>query len=114
MLRRSWPLSAGLTLTCMAQNAAADTVLIVGNSISAGFGLDTSKGCVALLGQWLKSRGFGDKVVNPSTSGDSSAGGPTHLPAALTEHKPGLVIIELGGNDGYAQPATQLKKTFHR
>ncbi|MFP3335904.1 arylesterase, partial [Pseudomonas sp. SIMBA_064] len=51
---RVWFLSAGLALMCMAQNAAAGTVLIVGDSISAGFGLDTRKGWVALLEQRLK------------------------------------------------------------
>ncbi|WEL76228.1 arylesterase [Pseudomonas sp. CBSPAW29] len=97
----------------MAQNAAAGTVLIVGDSISAGFGLDTSKGWVALLGQRLKSEGFDDKVVNASISGDTSAGGLARLPVALAEHKPDLVIIELGGNDGLrGQPPAQLKQNL--
>ncbi|MGH8369284.1 MAG: arylesterase, partial [Pseudomonas sp.] len=110
---RMWFLSAGLALMCMAQNAAAGTVLIVGDSISAGFGLDTSKGWVALLGQRLKSEGFDDKVVNASISGDTSAGGLARLPAALAEHKPDLVIIELGGNDGLrGQPPEQLKQNL--
>ncbi|AUO22208.1 MULTISPECIES: arylesterase [unclassified Pseudomonas] len=110
---RMWFLSAGLALMCMAQNAAAGTVLIVGDSISAGFGLDTSKGWVALLGQRLKSEGFDDKVVNASISGDTSAGGRARLPAALAEHKPDLVIIELGGNDGLrGQPPEQLKQNL--
>ncbi|NMX38335.1 arylesterase [Pseudomonas sp. Y39-6] len=110
---RMWFLSAGLALMCMAQNAAAGTVLIVGDSISAGFGLDTSKGWVALLGQRLKHEGFDDKVVNASISGDTSAGGLARLPAALAEHKPNLVIIELGGNDGLrGQPPAQLKQNL--
>ncbi|RWW79977.1 hypothetical protein BHE74_00011701 [Ensete ventricosum] len=97
----------------MAQNAAAGTVLIVGDSISAGFGLDTSKGWVALLEQRLKSEGFDDKVVNASISGDTSAGGLARLPAALAEHKPQLVIIELGGNDGLrGQPPAQLQQNL--
>ena len=108
-----WFLSAGLALMCMAQNAAAGTVLIVGDSISAGFGLDTSKGWVALLEQRLKSEGFDDKVVNASISGDTSAGGLARLPAALAEHKPQLVIIELGGNDGLrGMPPTQLQQNL--
>jgi len=110
---RMWFLSAGLALMCMAQNAAAGTVLIVGDSISAGFGLDTSKGWVALLEQRLKSEGFDDKVVNASISGDTSAGGLARLPAALAEHNPQLVIIELGGNDGLrGQPPAQLQQNL--
>lgn len=110
---RMWFLSAGLALMCMAQNAAAGTVLIVGDSISAGFGLDTSKGWVALLQQRLKQEGFDDKVVNASISGDTSAGGLARLPAALAEHKPDVVVIELGGNDGLrGQPPAQLQQNL--
>ena len=110
---RVWFLSAGLALMCMAQNAAAGTVLIVGDSISAGFGLDTRKGWVALLEQRLKQEGFDDKVVNASISGDTSAGGLARLPAALATHKPDVVVIELGGNDGLrGQPAAQLQQNL--
>lgn len=97
---RVWFLSAGLALMCMAQNAAAGTVLIVGDSISAAFGLDTRQGWVSLLEQRLKHEGFTDTVVNASISGDTSAGGQARLPALLVEHKPAVVILELGGNDG--------------
>lgn len=110
---RMWFLSAGLALMCMAQNAAAGTVLIVGDSISAGFGLDTRKGWVALLEQRLKKEGFDDKVVNASISGDTSAGGLARLPAALAAHKPQVVVIELGGNDGLrGQPPAQLQQNL--
>ncbi|WIE48851.1 arylesterase [Pseudomonas sp. GM17] len=110
---RVWFLSAGLALICMAQNAAAGTVLIVGDSISAAFGLDTRQGWVALLEQRLKSEGFNDKVVNASISGDTSAGGQARLPALLAEHKPELVILELGGNDGLrGQQPTQLQQNL--
>lgn len=97
---RVWLLSAGLALLLTTQGAAAATVLIVGDSISAGFGLDTSKGWVALLRQRLEQEGSSDKLVNASISGDTSANGAARLPALLAEHKPGLVILELGGNDG--------------
>ncbi|CAI8791967.1 MULTISPECIES: arylesterase [Pseudomonas] len=110
---RVWFLSAGLALMCMAQNAAAGTVLIVGDSISAAFGLDTRQGWVALLEQRLKSEGFDDEVVNASISGDTSAGGQARLPALLAEHKPELVILELGGNDGLrGQLPTQLQQNL--
>ncbi|WHT79561.1 arylesterase [Pseudomonas rhodesiae] len=110
---RMWFLSAGLALMCMAQNAAAGTVLVVGDSISAGFGLDTRKGWVALLEQRLKNEGVDDTVVNASISGDTSAGGLARLPAALAAHKPEVVIIELGGNDGLrGQPPAQLQQNL--
>jgi len=110
---RVWFLSAGLALMCMAQNAAAGTVLIVGDSISAAFGLDTRQGWVALLEQRLKSEGFNDQVINASISGDTSAGGQARLPALLAEHKPELVILELGGNDGLrGQPPKQLQQNL--
>ncbi|MBJ2348106.1 MULTISPECIES: arylesterase [Pseudomonas] len=110
---RVWFLSAGLALMCMAQNAAAGTVLIVGDSISAAFGLDTRQGWVSLLEQRLKTEGFDDKVVNASISGDTSAGGLARLPALLSAHKPELVILELGGNDGLrGQPPTQLQQNL--
>jgi acyl-CoA thioesterase-1 len=97
---RVWFVSAALALMCMAQNAAAGTILIVGDSISAGFGLDTRLGWVSLLEQRLEREGHDDRVVNASISGDTSAGGQARLPALLTEHKPDGVIVELGGNDG--------------
>ncbi|MDR6956388.1 acyl-CoA thioesterase-1 [Pseudomonas brassicacearum] len=110
---RVWFLSAGLALMCMAQNAAAGTVLIVGDSISAAFGLDTRQGWVTLLEQRLKAEGFDDKVVNASISGDTSSGGLARLPALLSAHKPDLVILELGGNDGLrGQPPTQLQQNL--
>ncbi|WP_347901312.1 arylesterase [Pseudomonas purpurea] len=110
---RVWFLSAGLALMCMAQSAAAGTVLIVGDSISAGFGLDTRLGWVSLLEQRLKHEGFTDQVVNASISGDTSAGGQARLPALLVEHKPALVILELGGNDGLrGQLPTQLQQNL--
>lgn len=97
---RAWFLSAGLGLLLLSQTAAAGTVLIVGDSISAAFGLDTRLGWVSLLEQRLKQEGFTDTVINASVSGDTSAGGQARLPALLAAHKPELVILELGGNDG--------------
>ena len=110
---RVWFLSAALALMCMAQNAAAGTILIVGDSISAGFGLDTRLGWVSLLEQRLAQEGHPDQVVNASISGDTSAGGLARLPALLTEHQPDVVIVELGGNDGLrGQLPAQLKQNL--
>ena len=110
---RVWFLSAALALMCMAQNAAAGTILIVGDSISAAFGLDTRLGWVSLLEQRLRQQGYDDQVINASVSGDTSAGGLARLPALLAEHKPDVVIVELGGNDGLrGQLPAQLKQNL--
>ena len=87
-------------LVLLTQQAAAQTLLVVGDSISAALGLDTSQGWVALLQKRLADEGYDYRVVNASISGDTSAGGLARLPALLAEEKPALVVIELGGNDG--------------
>ncbi|MFS2159266.1 arylesterase [Pseudomonas sp. Pseusp122] len=110
---RAWFLSAGLMVLLLSQTAAAGTVLIVGDSISAAFGLDTRLGWVSLLEQRLRQEGFDDKVINASVSGDTSGGGQARLPALLAEHKPDLVILELGGNDGLrGQSPAQLQQNL--
>ncbi|MDH1306713.1 arylesterase [Pseudomonas fulva] len=110
---RMWLMSAGLALYCLAQSATAGTVLIVGDSISAGFGLDTRYGWASLLQTRLRQEGFDDKVVNASISGDTSAGGQARLPALLAAHKPAVVVLELGGNDGLrGQPPAQLRQNL--
>ena len=110
---RMWLMSAGLGLMLAAQNAVAGNVLIVGDSISAAFGLDTRAGWVALLEQRLEQQGFSDKVVNASITGDTSANGSARLPALLAAHKPDLVVLELGGNDGLrGMPVTQLQQNL--
>ncbi|WP_313300472.1 arylesterase [Pseudomonas sp.] len=111
-MRVGW-LSAGLALFCLAQSAAAGTLLVVGDSISAGFGLDTRQGWVSLLQTQLRQEGFDTQVINASISGDTSAGGQARLPALLAAHKPSLVVVELGGNDGLrGQPPAQLQQNL--
>ena len=97
---RAWRITAVMTLLLWAQGALAGTVLVLGDSISAAFGLDIRQGWVSLLEQRLVAEGFDYQVVNASVSGDTSAGGLARLPTLLTEHRPDVVIIELGGNDG--------------
>ncbi|GAB7530000.1 arylesterase [Pseudomonas sp. 3A(2025)] len=110
---RAWLLSTAVGLLLLSQGAAAGTVLIVGDSISAGFGLDTRQGWVTLLQQRMQEQGFSDKVVNASISGDTSAGGLARLPALLAEHKPEVVVLELGGNDGLrGQQPAQLQQNL--
>lgn len=111
-MRAGW-MSCVLALLVWTQGALAGTVLVVGDSISAAFGLDTRQGWVALLQQRLSEEGFEHRVVNASISGDTSAGGLARLPALLAEHRPELVIIELGGNDGLrGQPPAQLHQNL--
>lgn len=110
---RAWLICAALGLLLWGQAALADTLLIVGDSISAAFGLDSRQGWVALLEKRLAEQGYEHRVVNASISGDTSAGGAARLPALLAEHRPSLVIIELGGNDGLrGQPPEQLQQNL--
>jgi acyl-CoA thioesterase-1 len=83
-----------------AAGAADKTILVWGDSISAGFGLDADTGWVHLLEQRLQSQGSAYNVVNASVSGETTAGGLSRLPAALDKVHPDIVLIELGGNDG--------------
>lgn len=84
----------------LALPAAAQNILIVGDSISAAFGLEIEKGWVTLLQERLSEEGYPHRVVNASVSGDTTAGGHARLPQLLEKHEPELVVIELGGNDG--------------
>ncbi len=87
----------------MAGSAAAQApepvLLVVGDSVSAGYGLPGGKVWVDLLAAKLKAEGYRYRVVNASISGDTTAGGRARLPSLLAQHKPAIVIIELGGND---------------
>jgi acyl-CoA thioesterase I len=78
---------------------AASTILVVGDSLSAEYGLKRGTGWVPLLEKQLASEKKSAKVVNASISGDTTSGGRSRLPALLTQHKPNTVVIELGAND---------------
>ena len=86
-------------LALPAQAASKDTVLIVGDSLSAEYGLKRGTGWVALLEKQLALEKMPAKVVNASISGDTTSGGRSRIGALLTTHKPSVVVIELGGND---------------
>lgn len=95
-----------------AAHAETGTILVLGDSISAGFGLAQadSKGWVALLRAALDKAGYDYQVVNASVSGETTAGGLARLPRALGVHHPAIVILELGGNDGLrALPIAQMR-----
>ena len=79
--------------------AEAPAILVVGDSLSAEYGLKAGAGWVALLQARLAGQKKPHRVVNASISGDTTSGGRSRLPAALRTHKPAIVIIELGGND---------------
>lgn len=79
---------------------AAPTILVMGDSLSAGYGIQVEQGWVTLLEQRLQRQGYGYRVVNASVSGETTRGAATRLPRALALHKPSILIIELGGNDG--------------
>jgi acyl-CoA thioesterase I len=83
-----------------AEGAVPRTIVVLGDSLSAGYGLKIQEGWVTLLSQRLASEGYGYKVVNASVSGETTQGGLARLPRVLELHKPEIVIIELGGNDG--------------
>ena len=79
---------------------AAGTILVWGDSLSAGYGLEKGQDWPTLLQTRLDDKGFRHVVVNASVSGETSSGGRTRLPAALAEHSPTLLVLELGANDG--------------
>ena len=88
----------------------AATILVFGDSISAGYGINPERGWAALLQSKLKSEGYGEQVINASVSGETTEGGLARLPRALALHHPRIVIIELGGNDGLrALPVDQMR-----
>ena len=87
-------------LTCAAVHANDRTILVFGDSISAGFGMDVDQGWVHLLSQRLKKEDPGYRVVNASVSGETTSGGLVRLPKSLQIHHPAIVVLELGGNDG--------------
>ena len=85
------------SFTALAKTQA--TLLVVGDSLSAEYGLKRGTGWVALLDKRLRDEGKSITVVNASISGDTTSGGLSRLPPLLAQHKPQMVLIELGGND---------------
>ena len=91
-----------LILVAAAPLEAADapTVLVFGDSLSAGYGIDVDESWPALLQSRLESQGYEHKVINASISGETTEGGVTRVGSTLENFSPELVILELGGNDG--------------
>ena len=103
-------LAAGAGSAVAQARPAAAKVLVVGDSLSAEYGLPRGSGWVALLEARLAREGVAATVINASISGDTTSGGRSRLPALLAQHKPSVVVLELGGNDalrGLPLDATQ-------
>jgi len=86
----------GVVMALLSMTVAAKSILVLGDSISAGYGIATGEGWV----DWLQKKLDGHKVYNESISGDTSAGGVARIDKALERYRPDLVLLQLGGNDG--------------
>jgi len=93
-------LLALLLLAALPAFAAERTVLVMGDSLSAAYGLAPEQGWVALLAERLRAESPGWKVANASISGETTAGGASRIAGELQRHQPEVVVIELGANDG--------------
>ena len=104
-----------LGLAAPARAADAPTVLVLGDSLSAAYGIRVEQGWVALLQARLRAKGYGHRVVNASSSGETTGGALARLPRALATHRPAIVIVELGGNDGLrGLPIADIRRNLER
>jgi len=103
-----------ISLSMLPMLVSAKTVLILGDSISAGYGIDPKQGWVQLLQKRLDQQyPKQHKVVNASVSGETTSGALARLPKLLQTYKPNVVVIELGGNDGLrGQPPQMIQKNL--
>lgn len=110
-LARRWFAGVALLIAgCAAAAAPTHVVLVLGDSLSAEYGLPRDTGWVKLLADRLAQDGAKYSVVNASISGETTSGGRTRLPALLKRHQPAIVVIELGANDGLrGLPLTALR-----
>ncbi len=86
--------------TAFATNKTPSSILVLGDSLSGAYGININEGWVALLQQQIINQGYDYKVINASVSGDTTRTGLNRINSALKSHKPEIVIIALGGNDG--------------
>jgi acyl-CoA thioesterase-1 len=105
-----WAQILFLLFVTSAVSAAEKTILVLGDSLSAGYGLKAGEGWVDLLATRLKKEAPQWRVENASISGDTTGNGLQRLPGALASHQPEVVIIELGGNDGLRGMPPQIIK----
>jgi acyl-CoA thioesterase-1 len=99
-----------LWLAATPLQAQPPVILVLGDSLAAGYGLPQGRGWVDLLQRKLAEEGLDHRVVNASTSGETTLGGRNRIGAALEQHRPDIVILELGANDGLrGQPVAALR-----
>jgi acyl-CoA thioesterase-1 len=95
--------------------AEPPTVLIFGDSLSAGYGIEVDQSWGALLQSRLKEQGYEHRVVNASISGETTEGGATRIESAIADFSPDLIILELGGNDGLRGfPAARMRSNLEK
>ena len=100
----------GILFSAYAAGAGAATILIVGDSLSAGYGMRQEESWPALLAQRLQVNRFDYAIANASTSGETTSGGRNRFDAALRQHRPRVVILALGANDGLrGLPVTNMR-----
>ncbi|NIL94072.1 MAG: arylesterase [Woeseiaceae bacterium] len=98
-----------------AQSAEPPTVLVFGDSLSAGYGIDVDQSWTSLLQTRLQEQGYEHRVVNASISGETTEGGATRISSAIEKFTPQVVILELGGNDGLRGfPPSRMKDNLGR
>lgn len=106
-------LLAGLVGWLAAGTAVAATLLVFGDSLAAGYGLPQGAGWVHLLEQRIEKQGYDYKVINASISGETATGGRQRIGPALATHRPEIVILELGANDGLrGQPLSGIEQNL--
>ncbi|MDR5171194.1 arylesterase [Methylobacillus flagellatus] len=102
-----------LACAMVANTAHAASILVYGDSLSAAYGIPREQGWVALLENRLKQQYPGYTVVNASISGETTSGGVSRIAATLAQHKPNIVILELGANDGLrGLPVAQMRNNL--
>lgn len=106
--------AAGVALLwALPASPAGQTIIVVGDSLSSAYGLRTEQSWVVMLQDRLNAEGYGYEIINASIPGDTSSGGLARLPGLLETHRPAIVIIELGGNDGLrGQPVESLRENL--
>ncbi len=102
-------------MTASTAGAEEPTIVIFGDSLSAGYGIEVDQSWGSLLQARLKEQGYEHRVVNASISGETTEGGVTRIDSALSDFSPDLVILELGGNDGLRGfPPTRIEKNLEK
>lgn len=91
---------AGMLMPALSFAARPPLILVLGDSLSAAYGLNPDSGWIALLGERLAARGYPHRIVNASVSGETTSGGLTRLPPLLERHRPEVLLVQLGANDG--------------